>query len=95
MKDKLKAFHNHRLHQGSSLSPYLFVLAMDELTGHIQNDISWCMLFADDILLIDEMHEGVNAKLNFWWEVLDAKSLSRSKTSILTISLMGMGVQMR
>ncbi|KAM1110894.1 hypothetical protein ACFX19_010231 [Malus domestica] len=52
------------LHQGSSLSPYLFALVMDELTGHIQDDIPWCMLFADDIVLIDETQEGVNAKLN-------------------------------
>ncbi|KAM1908181.1 hypothetical protein ACFX14_027730 [Malus domestica] len=29
------------LHQGSSLSPYLFTLVMDELTGHIQDDIPW------------------------------------------------------
>ncbi|KAM2872431.1 hypothetical protein FF1_019947 [Malus domestica] len=54
------------LHQGSSLSPYLFALVMDELTGHIQDDIPWCMLFADDIVLIDETQEGVNAKLNLW-----------------------------
>ena len=42
------------LHQGSSLSPYLFALVMDELTRHIQDDIPWCMLFTDDIVLIDE-----------------------------------------
>ncbi|KAK9168813.1 hypothetical protein Syun_000953 [Stephania yunnanensis] len=28
------------LHQGSALSPYLFTLVMDELTRHIQEDIS-------------------------------------------------------
>ena len=27
------------LHQGSTLSPYLFALAMDELTRNIQDDI--------------------------------------------------------
>ena len=51
------------LHQGSTLSPYLFVLVMDELTRHIQEEVSWCMLFADDVVLIDETREGVNAKL--------------------------------
>ncbi|XP_019256414.1 PREDICTED: uncharacterized protein LOC109234818 [Nicotiana attenuata] len=42
------------LHQGSALSPFLFSLAMDSLTRHIQGEVSWCLLFTDDIVLIDE-----------------------------------------
>ncbi|KAM2681888.1 hypothetical protein EV2_013507 [Malus domestica] len=40
------------------------------------------MLFANDIVLIDETLEGVNVKLNLWREVLESKDLhlSRSKT---------------
>ena len=51
------------LHQRSALSSYLFSLVMEELIVHIQDDITWCMLFADDIVLIDETKFGVNAKL--------------------------------
>jgi hypothetical protein len=35
---------------------------MDEITKDIQEDISWCMLFVDDVMLIDENMIGVNLK---------------------------------
>nr|XP_009778623.1 PREDICTED: uncharacterized protein LOC104227940 [Nicotiana sylvestris] len=74
-----------RLHQGSALSPFLFALAMDVLSRHIQGEVPWCMLFADDIVLIDEMHSGVNARLEVWRPTLESKGfkLSRTKTEYL------------
>ena len=54
------------LHQGSALSPYLFALVMDEVTRDIQGDIPWCMLFADDVVLVDDSRSGVNRKLELW-----------------------------
>lgn len=35
---------------------------MDEYTRAIQDDISWYILFIDDIILINETRVGVNAK---------------------------------
>ena len=35
----------------------------DELTRAIQDEIPWCMLFADDIVLVDETRARVNTKL--------------------------------
>lgn len=43
------------LHQGSALSPYLFATVMDEATRDIQGDIPWCMLFTDDVVLVDDL----------------------------------------
>ena len=50
------------LHQGLALSHYLFALVIDEVTRDIQGDIPWCMLFADDVVLVDESQTGVNQK---------------------------------
>jgi len=54
------------LHQGSTLSPFLLGLVMDDLTQDIQDEVLWYMLFADDIVLIDETRNRVNAKLEVW-----------------------------
>ena len=42
------------LHQGSAFSPYLFALVMDEVTRDIQGDVPWCMLFVDDVMLVND-----------------------------------------
>ena len=46
------------LHQESVLSPYLFALIMDGLTTHIQEEVPLCMLFADNIVLVDESRDA-------------------------------------
>jgi hypothetical protein len=52
--------------QGLALSPYLFSLVMDEVTRDIQGGIPWCILFADDVILVDESRTGVDEKLELW-----------------------------
>ncbi|GJW90769.1 retrovirus-related pol polyprotein LINE-1 [Tanacetum coccineum] len=73
------------LHQGSAISPYLFALILDELSRGIQEDIPWCMIFADDIVLVSESAEGLNDRLENWREALEANGLrvSREKTKYL------------
>lgn len=73
------------LHQGSALSPYLFALVMDEVTRDIQGDIPWCMLFADDVVLVDDSRTRVNRKLELWRQTLESKGfrLSRTKTEYM------------
>ena len=73
------------LHQGSALSPYIFALVMDEVTRDIQEDVPWCMLFADDVVLIDESRAAVDTKLELWRKTLETKGfrLSRTKTEYM------------
>ncbi|MCF7184020.1 reverse transcriptase family protein [Corynebacterium sp. MC-13] len=71
-----------RLHQGSVLSPFLFALVMDVLTRSIQKEVTWCMLFADDIVLIDETRTKVNDRLEEWRHALESKGFKLSRTKI-------------
>ena len=70
------------LHQGSVLSPLLFIMILDVITRDIQAPIPWCMLFADDIVLIAEFRNDVNINLERWRTSLEGYGLrlSRSKT---------------
>ena len=61
------------LHQGSALSPFFFTLILDKLTRGIQDEVPWCMLFADDIALIDVARQGVNDMLESWRHTLEAR----------------------
>ncbi|GKC19806.1 retrovirus-related pol polyprotein LINE-1 [Tanacetum coccineum] len=73
------------LHQGSTISPYLFALILDGLSRGIQEDIPRCLIFADDIVLVAESVKGLNIKLKNWREVLEDNDLrvSREKTEYL------------
>ncbi|GJY38489.1 retrovirus-related pol polyprotein LINE-1 [Tanacetum coccineum] len=51
------------LHQGLAISPYLFALILHELTKGIQESIPWCLIFADDIVLISETRGGAEWKI--------------------------------
>jgi hypothetical protein len=68
-----------------NFEPYLFALVIDEATRDIQGDIPWCMLFADDVVLIDESQEGANRKPELWRQTLESKGfrISRTKTEYM------------
>ncbi|XP_071740870.1 uncharacterized protein [Rutidosis leptorrhynchoides] len=73
------------LHQGSALSHFLFALILDELSQGIHDSIPWCLIFADDIVLVSETKDELNRKLELWREVLERNGLriSRQKTEYL------------
>nr|XP_018633540.1 uncharacterized protein LOC104117440 [Nicotiana tomentosiformis] len=64
---------------------------MDSLTQHIKGEVPWCLLFAQDIVLIDETRGGVNDRLEVWRHTLESKvfKLSRTKTEYLKCKFSG------
>jgi Reverse transcriptase (RNA-dependent DNA polymerase) len=46
------------LRQESMLSQYIFILVINDIKKYMQGDIPWCMVFADDVMLIDENKIG-------------------------------------
>jgi len=79
------------LHQGSTLSPFLFAIVLDKLTKEIQDEVPWCMMFTDDIVLIDETSVGLSGKLEQWRHTLESRGfrLSKSKTEYLKCAFTG------
>ena len=51
------------LQEGSALSPFLFAVIMDRLTDEVRREPSWTMLFADDIVICEEIWEEVERRL--------------------------------
>jgi hypothetical protein len=63
-----------------SFKPYLFALVMDEVTRNKQEDTPWFLLFANDIVLVDESRTEVNRKLELWRETLEFEGFRLNKT---------------
>lgn len=53
------------LRQRPILSPYMFTLAINELTINIPEKVK-CMLFANDIVLVDETRVGSNVVIRIF-----------------------------
>ena len=76
------------LYQGSALSPFLFAAVMDALTDKVRREPPWTMLFADDIVICEEIREEVERRLECWRYALERKGMkvSRSKTEYLCVN---------
>ena len=67
------------LHQGSALSPFLFIIIMDKLTEDIRKDAPWDMLFADKIVLPRQNHGELKDDLEIWRNSLERRKLKVSR----------------
>lgn len=53
-----------RIYQGHVLNRCLFAIVMDRFTKAIKNKISLCILFDDDMVLVDDIRVWVNLDAN-------------------------------
>ena len=58
----------------------MFIIIMDVLTENIENDPSWAMMFADDLVLWAMTREEVDEDLETWRVVFERHGLTISRT---------------
>ena len=57
---------NVGVHQGSVLSPLLFIIVMETMTHSVREGLPWEMLYADDLVLVGKCEEELKEKLDSW-----------------------------
>ena len=73
------------VHQGSVLSPLLFILVLEVLLCEFCTGVPWELLYADDLVLIADTQEECTSKLKAWKASMESKRLrvNMKKTKFL------------
>ena len=73
------------VHQGSVLSPLLFIIVLEALSREFRTGTPWELLYADDLVISAETEEELKMKLNKWKTKMEAKGLrvNMGKTKIM------------
>ena len=73
------------VHQGSVLSPLLFIIVLEALSREFRTGCPWELLYADDLMISAESMEELLVKLKTWKAEMVRKSLrvNMGKTKIM------------
>ena len=63
------------VHQGSALSPLLFIIIKEEATKECRKGTPWELLYADDLVLTAESEEEVKEMFNRWKVGMERRGL--------------------
>ena len=80
------------LHQGSALSPFLFLVVIDTITKELRDQHElWELLFADDLVIVADTEEEMQERFLSWKESLEGKGLkvNINKTEVMVSSKEG------
>ena len=76
------------VHQGSVLSPLLFIIVLEALSREFHVGCPWKMLCAHDLFFLAERFEGLMTKMAIWKNGLESKGLkvNMGKTKVMISS---------
>ena len=79
------------VHQGSVLSPLLFATVLEVVSSETRGGLPWELLYADDLVLIAETREQLQAKMAAWRVCLASKGLkiNAGKTKVMVSRVSG------
>ena len=63
------------VHQGSVLSPLLFIIVMEALSSKFRTGLPWELLYADDLVLLAESEADLNDLIAKWKNGMEMKGL--------------------
>ena len=63
------------LHQGSALSPFLFIMLVGTISHDVRNELPWELLYADDLAIIDVTSTDTQNRLESRQKVLTDNGL--------------------
>ena len=76
---------NVGVHQGSVLSPLLFIIVLEALSREFRIGCPWELLYADDLVILAESLEELLDKMKIWKQQLEMKGLrvNMGKTKVM------------
>ncbi|XP_037773922.1 uncharacterized protein LOC119570126 [Penaeus monodon] len=69
------------LHQGSAPSPLLFNIMFDVITENVGEEPPWCVLYADDTVLVAGSRRVLEKKLEEWSFPLESRRMRISRST--------------
>ena len=61
------------VHQGSVVSPLLFIIVLEALSQEFRSGVPWEDLYADDLVIISELLKECVRRLLVWKEAMEEK----------------------
>jgi len=65
------------MHQGSALSPLLFIIVTEAISREFRVALPWELLYADDLEVIAESEEELIKRLNDWKDNMESRGMSQ------------------